>query len=170
MAFKCFTDLGRVDKRSGDIASVLQCTIVALTENHQSNDILNNMIKTIALTPFCRTRSVGDFFESLIYFSRYERKEDEERDQQQVNEYFQNVLLPSPWLDTRAAEMLKRVTFSPHPPSTRYISAQHDDSSMTGKYRIFFSLLKRWRLVTIVYFLASKCRLCSLRRLLDCRW
>ena len=62
---------------------------------------------------------------------RYERKEDEERDQKQVEEYFKNVLLPSPWLDNRA-EILKRVTFSPHPPSTRYIqddSTHHDISS-----------------------------------------
>lgn len=52
--------------------------------------------------------------------SSHERKEDEEREQEKVDEYFKNVLLPSPWLENRV-DPLKRVTFSPHPPSTRYI-------------------------------------------------
>eukprot|EP00111_Clytia_hemisphaerica_P009670 TCONS_00028358-protein len=69
-----------------------------------------------------------DMFPNQEYSVAYERKEDEERDQQQVDEYFKNVLLPSPWLDNRA-EFLKRVTFSPHPPATRYINNNENDDS-----------------------------------------
>lgn len=71
-----------------------------------------------------------DVTDESIHVYRYERKEDEERDQKQVEEYFKNVLLPSPWLDNRA-EMMKRVTFSPHPPATLYIhdESHHDISS-----------------------------------------
>lgn len=62
------------------------------------------------------------------YSISYDKKEDEERDQEQVTEYFKNVLLPSPWLENRS-EMLKRVQFSPHPPTTRYIQEQQERSS-----------------------------------------
>ena len=54
-----------------------------------------------------------------------------------MDEYFKNVLLPSPWLENRA-EILKRVTFSPHPPSTCYIQKKDDSAthSLTEKSKL----------------------------------
>lgn len=72
-----------------------------------------------------------DLFPNQEYSVTYERQEDEEKHQQQVDEYFRNVLLPSPWLDNRA-DILKRVTFSPNPPTTRYITDQAENSCNTS--------------------------------------
>lgn len=64
----------------------------------------------------------------ISIISRYSREEDEIRDQEKVNEYFQNVLLPSPWLQENS-ESIKRVTFSPHPPSMRFINTDVNEST-----------------------------------------
>eukprot|EP00794_Sanderia_malayensis_P017025 gene17025-18739_t len=50
------------------------------------------------------------------YSASYEREEDEIAAQKAINEYFSNVLLPSPWMRNKN-QAFKRVTFSPHPPT-----------------------------------------------------
>ena len=76
---------------------------------------------------------------TCFVFSSYERKEDEEREQKKVDDYFKNVLLPSPWLENRTADMLKRVTFSPHPPALRYILQDGSDDSSGAPVNYSFS-------------------------------
>ena len=68
-----------------------------------------------------------DEFPNQDYSSTCEKPEDEKKVQEAISEYFShNTILPSPWTPDNH---VKHVTFSPHPPSTTYISG--DEDSMT---------------------------------------
>ncbi|CAB3978747.1 Hypothetical predicted protein, partial [Paramuricea clavata] len=65
-----------------------------------------------------------DEFPNQEYSSTCENPDDEEKVQEAINEYFSHgTILPSPWTPENH---VKHVTFSPHPPSTTYISGDED--------------------------------------------
>ncbi|XP_065072194.1 uncharacterized protein LOC135696654 isoform X1 [Rhopilema esculentum] len=65
------------------------------------------------------------------YSASYEREEDEIAAQNAINEYFSNVILPSPWTRNSKEHAFKRVTFSPHPP-TYFKEAAYESSSSSS--------------------------------------
>ena len=62
------------------------------------------------------------------YSVSYEHKEDEIKEQKEIDDYFASLTLPSPWLQKAQGSDVKRVTFSPHPPMTRIIQEANDSS------------------------------------------